>query len=90
MASIDDFIVILRRGVSGSARIVRHLWRMCAALFFATGSFFMGQPQVFPEYLRGSIILVIPVLLPLLFMAFWVVRLSFKSWRVRRISQIAK
>jgi len=84
IASIDDLIVILRRGVSGSARIVRHLWRMCAALFFATGSFFMGQPQVFPESLRGSIILVIPVLLPLLFMMFWVVRLSFKSWRVRR------
>ncbi|RYZ84261.1 MAG: hypothetical protein EOO68_31890 [Moraxellaceae bacterium] len=82
-ASIDDFIVILRRKISHHARLARHLWRMCAALFFATGSFFLGQPQVFPEYLRGSPILSIPVFLPLLVMVFWLLRISLRSWRAR-------
>ena len=84
VASIDDFIVLVRRGTSGVGRIARHLWRMCAALFFATGSFFLGQPQVFPEYLRGSALLYVPVLLPLLMMLFWVPRVFLTKWYARR------
>ncbi len=30
-----DLKVVLGRGVSGAARLRRHLWRMCGALFFA-------------------------------------------------------
>jgi hypothetical protein len=66
-------------GISGRPRIVRHLWRMCVGLFIATGSFFLGQPQVFPAALRGSIYLIIPAILPLPLMVFWLVRVRFKN-----------
>ena len=84
LAMIDDFVVLVRRGVSGAARIARHLWRMCAALFFATGSFFLGQQQVLPESVRGSPWLFVPVLLPLLLMLFWWLRVSFTRWLPQR------
>ncbi|MFN7164428.1 MAG: hypothetical protein ACK4P2_06365, partial [Hyphomonas sp.] len=43
LAAGGELNVLLRRGISGTARIVRHLWRMCLSLFIASGSFFLGQ-----------------------------------------------
>lgn len=79
VASGLDLSVIVRGGLTGFARIRRHMWRMCLALFFATGSFFLGQQQVLPAVLRGSPYLFIPALAPLAVMAFWGFRLSRKS-----------
>ncbi|MGH6876929.1 MAG: hypothetical protein ACREHV_06050 [Rhizomicrobium sp.] len=72
-----DLKVILRGGISGAARIARHLWRMCFALFFATGSFFLGQQKVMPAFMHGSPLLFIPAFAPLLLMIFWLVRVRF-------------
>ena len=47
LAAIGDLRMLLRGGISGTSRITRHLWRMCYGLFIATGSFFLGQQQVF-------------------------------------------
>ena len=69
-----DVRMLVRGGLSGARRIARHLGRMCFALFIATASFFLGQQQVFPEWLRKSNLLVIPALLPLVLMVFWIVR----------------
>jgi uncharacterized membrane protein len=74
LAAALDLRVILRGGVSGPQRLARHLWRMCSALFFATGSFFMGQPQLFPAPLRGSPILILLGVAPLLAMIYWLFR----------------
>jgi len=52
--------MLVRGGVSGRQRVVRHLWRMCFGLFIATGSFFIGQPQVFPAFIRRTNLLFIP------------------------------
>lgn len=84
IATIDDLVYLLRRGYAGAARIARHLWRMCAALFFATGSFFLGQPQVFPEYLQGSMLLFVPVVMPVIWMLYWVLHVSLAPWLSRR------
>ncbi|RXH58236.1 hypothetical protein GRAN_1546 [Granulicella sibirica] len=46
-------------------------------LFIATGSFFLGQPQVFPPALRGSIYLIVPAVLPLPLLVFWLIRVRF-------------
>ena len=73
-AAALDLRVVQRGGLSGTPRIARHLWRMCLALFMATGSFFLGQQQVMPEVVRGSPILFIPALAPLAAMVFWLVR----------------
>ena len=79
LAAAGDVRMLSRGGVLGAKRIVRHLWRMCFGLFIATGSFFLGQQQVFPAWLRGSPALFIPALLPLVLLIFWVFRVWLSS-----------
>ena len=78
LAGIGDLRMLLR-GISGKRRIARHLWRMCFGWFIATGSFFLGQQQVFPAWLRGSPVLLVPALLPLALLVFWLIRVRFTS-----------
>ena len=66
--------MLLRRGILAGKRIVRHLWRTCFGLFIATGSFFLGQQQVFPHWIRGSVVLMILGVLPLPLLIFWLFR----------------
>jgi len=82
LAAAGDVRMLLRGGVAGTKRLVRHLWRMCFGLFIATGSFFLGQQQVFPMWLRGSVFLIFLGVLPLPILIFWFfrVRLS-KAYR---------
>ena len=76
-----DLKVILRGGITGAPRIARHLWRMCAALLFATVFFFLGQGQkIMPAWMRGSPWLYVPALAPLALMVFWVVRVRLTKW----------
>jgi uncharacterized membrane protein len=77
LAAASDVRVIRRGGLHGRPRLVRHLWRMCFALFIAAGSFFVGQAHTFPEALRHPALIAVPVLVPLLAMPYWV-------WRLRR------
>ena len=88
LAVLGDVRVILAKGIQGAHRIARHLWRMCFALLLASISLFLGQTQVFPEPLRNSGLLPIPVLLLLLLMFYWLVRVLFTQW-YRRVYQQA-
>ena len=91
LAAFGDVRLLARGGISGRPRIVRHFWRMCVGLFIATGSFFLGQPQVFPPALRGSIYLVVPALLPLPLMIFWLIRVRYKNaYRIRPALEFAR
>jgi uncharacterized membrane protein len=76
LAAIGDLRAIRAGGLQGAPRLTRHLWRMCFALFIATGSFFIGQMKFIPEPAR-----IVPLLLVLGFapLAF----LVFRMWRVR-------
>jgi hypothetical protein len=68
---------VLRSGAPrGAARLRRHLWRMCFALFIASGSFFLGQAKVIPEPLRITPLLALLAVLPLLVMPYF-------AWRLR-------
>lgn len=69
-----DLRVLFKGGLTGAARISRHLWRMCFAFFFAAGSFFLGQQKVMPAWMHGSKVLLILGLAPLAFMLFWLIR----------------
>jgi len=80
IAAASDFKVMVRGGISGAPRIARHLWRMCTALFIATGSFFLGQPKFLPAFLQGSPLVFLPVLAPLLLMGFWLIRVRLTNW----------
>jgi hypothetical protein len=78
LAAAGDVRMLLRGGVFGVQRIVRHLWRMCFGLFIATGSFFLGQgSKVFPAFVLKSGVLFVPAILPLVLLIFWVVRVRF-------------
>ena len=80
LAAAGDVRMLLRGGVFGAQRIVRHLWRMCFGLFIATGSFFLGQGnKVFPSVIRETNLLFIPAILPLLLLIFWLVRVRFTN-----------
>jgi hypothetical protein len=74
LAALLDLNVILRGPLSRPQRISRHLWRMCFAFFIATGSFFLGQQDVLPKAVRGSPVLFVLALAPLVLMLFWLVR----------------
>jgi uncharacterized membrane protein len=78
LATAGEIRMLSRDGISGGQRITRHLWRMCYGLFIATGSFFLGQ-QVFPAFLRGSIFLTLPALLPLPLIIYWLLRVRFSK-----------
>jgi uncharacterized membrane protein len=79
LAAAGDIRVLRAGPLLGAQRLRRHLWRMCFALFIAAGSFFSIRARVariLPEPFLGPGIRVLPIVLPLLLMIFWL-------WRVR-------
>jgi len=94
LASAGDVRLLVRRGIAGGPRLARHLWRMCMALLIATASFFLGQAgdptfrkiglraRLFPKAVRDTGLPMIPVLLVLAVMIFWLFRVRFaKKYR---------
>ncbi len=65
-----DLQMIRRGGATGFERVRRHLWRMCTAMFVATGSFFLGQADTIPRALQGPHLWVL-ALAPLGALIFW-------------------
>jgi hypothetical protein len=90
LAAAGDLRMLVGRGVSGTKRIARHLWRMCFGLFIAAGSFFLG-PSNRPLRLLSSIglgrhlsraifhtgLYLVLSILPLILLIFWLVRVRF-------------
>jgi len=74
LAATGDVRMLVRRGISGSQRIARHLWRMCFALFIAAASIFLARQHIFPAVLRKTGVLFLLSFLPLILMIFWLVR----------------
>lgn len=54
LAALGEAHVLIRRRLRPTQRIARHLWRMGLSFFIAAGSFFFGQEQVLPAWLRGT------------------------------------
>jgi uncharacterized membrane protein len=74
-----DWKTMRAGALRGKARLARHLWRMCMALFIAAASFFSIQRRVatiFPAPLTTGIARLAPVLLVLIVMFYWL-------WRIR-------
>jgi len=65
---------MIARGLSSTQRLVRHLWRMCFALFIASGSIFIARPHLFPMVLRKTYVILFLGIFPLLLMIFWLIR----------------
>ena len=66
LAAAGDVRVMLRGLPAGGARIKRHLWRMCFALFIAAGSFFSIRERVakiLPQPLTTGWMRALPILI---------------------------
>jgi hypothetical protein len=79
LAATGDARMLVRRGISGTRRIARHLWRMCFALFIAAASIFLARQRLFPVFMRKTGTLLFLSFLPLLLMVFWLVRVRFNN-----------
>jgi len=77
IAAVGDGRLLLRGSISGTQRVTRHLWRMCFALFVASASIFLARPQLFPTFLTKTHILFLLGVLPLVMLAFWLIRVQF-------------
>jgi len=84
LAAVGDLRMLVRGGIEGTQRVARHLWRMCFGWFIATGSFFLGKQEFFPESWRGSPLFLITAFLPLVLLIFWLCRVYFTKWRESR------
>lgn len=83
LSATGDVRMLVNHGVSGTKRLVRHIWRMSFALFVASGSIFLARPHLFPAILRKTYVLSLLGVLPLLLMIFWMIRVR-TSRRYRR------
>jgi len=93
-----DVRMLIRGGVSGAQRIVRHLGRMCFALIIAAGSFFLGtagdpvlkrvglRATLFTPAVRQTHLPVVPVLLVVALAVYWLIRVQFtREYRKPRV-----
>ncbi len=80
LAAAGDVRIMRSGSPRGGARLARHLWRMCVALFIAAGSFFSIRERVakiLPEPFTTGPMRALPILLLFAAMFYWM-------WRVRR------
>ena len=95
--AIGDARMLALGGVTGPKRLVRHIWRMCIGLFAASGSFFLGRSNTEPLHSQGlraklftnaiqaTHITLIPVLLIIVMMIYWIVRVKITKTYARGI-----
>jgi uncharacterized membrane protein len=69
-----DARLLLAGAIAGKHRLARHLWRMGFAMFVATGSFFLGQADELPAWMRVMPLLAVPVIATLVFTPWWLVK----------------
>lgn len=72
LALLGDCRQLFGRVLIARQRLVRHLWRMCFALFMATVSFFMSRAHLFPQAVQDSGVLILLGIAPMLLLLFWV------------------
>jgi hypothetical protein len=82
IAALGDARVVFAGGISGAARIARHLWRMCLGLTMAAGSAFTnGLPRLLPPTIHiAPIYFFLPQFVPLILLVFWMIRVRLTGW----------
>jgi len=86
MAGLGDVRYLVRGALSARQRITRHLWRMCFALFIATGSFFLGQQQMLPDAMRSIPLQLVLALFPLAVMVWFAIRVNATRYLARLLN----
>lgn len=78
LCCIGDYRFLIRGGLSGNSRLVRHLWRMFFPLLMSTAAFFLGQAKHLPESLQRTELLMLPVISVVITIIYWSVKLQVK------------
>lgn len=84
LCAAGDLRILVNGGISTARHLARHLWRMCFALFIASGSIFLARPHLFPVFLRKSGALFVLSFFPLVLMIFWLIRVRMTGARPRK------
>lgn len=84
--TIADYRYVKRGGLSGSSRLVRHLWRMFFPLFMSTAAFFLGQSKHLPQALQQIEFVLAPVVLVILAAIYWIIKVSMTMHPGRLVS----
>ncbi|MFL0796791.1 MAG: hypothetical protein K6L73_04805 [Cellvibrionaceae bacterium] len=79
LCAVLDIHMIVRKGVWGRQRIIRHLWRMLMALFLAMMAV-AAQKNVYPQWMIESKVMVLPLFFILVLLVFWVFRVAATDW----------
>jgi uncharacterized membrane protein len=87
LCATSDARMLLRRSLAGTQRLRRHLWRMSLALLIASLSLYPGQATLFPLPWRETNLLLVPHVLLVGSMLFWMAR--YRSRGNRRTHQSA-
>jgi uncharacterized membrane protein len=89
--AIGDVRVLVRGGIEGAQRMVRHIWRMGFALFVATASFFLGtagdpvmkvsgpRARLFTPAIRATHLPMVPVIAVVAMTLYWIARVIFTN-----------
>jgi uncharacterized membrane protein len=83
LAAGGDLRLMWVGALPASARLARHLWRMCFALFIAAGSFFSIRERVakiLPEPFTTPFMRALPILVVFLAMFYWLWRVRARRW----------
>jgi uncharacterized membrane protein len=81
IAVVTDLKVLIAHGISGRARIERHLWRMCLCLTLASGSAFTnGFSRVLPKGVIPFGWFFVPQFIAFGVLIFWLIRVRFTRW----------
>lgn len=76
----SDIRYALRRAITHTQRLVRHLWRMGFTLFVATASLFLGQAKHMPAWITVPKLNVFIALFSLGLLVYWLIRVRSSSW----------
>jgi hypothetical protein len=89
LCAAGDVRMLVRGGLAGVQRIVRHLWRMGFALFVAAGSLFLGtasdpvlrktglRATIFTKEIRATHLPQVPVIIIVALTIFWLIRVRY-------------
>ena len=77
----------LKTPLSRKHQTIRHLWRMNAGFFMATGNLFGVRPYLFPEWMQSSGLLILLALAPVLVILYSLVRIGWNPSRYARVGK---
>ncbi|MEW6995437.1 hypothetical protein AADZ84_14350 [Colwelliaceae bacterium MEBiC 14330] len=76
LSALLDLNMIVRGGLSGKHRMVRHAWRTCFALLGAVMSFSANTSDNWPSFIDSNTLIYIMIVI----LFYWLIRVLFSNW----------